>query len=55
VLGLLAHGALESAAVLEALFGRAPERSLDDVFDDLADAVERHLDTGRLLALAGIA
>jgi len=54
VLGLLAHGAFESAAVLKALFGRAPERSLDDVFDDLADAVERHLDTDRLLALAGI-
>jgi len=55
VLGLLAHGAFESAAVLEALFGRAPEHSLDAVFDDLADAVERHLDTDCLLALAGIA
>jgi adenosylcobyric acid synthase len=55
VLGLLAHGAFESAKVLQALFGRAPEHSLDDVFDELADAVERHLDTDQLLALAGIA
>jgi adenosylcobyric acid synthase len=55
VLGLLAHGAFESEAVLEALFGRVPARSLDDVFDDLADAVEHHLDTDRLLALAGVA
>jgi adenosylcobyric acid synthase len=55
VLGLAAHGAFESTHVLEALFGRAPQRSLDDVFDELADSVEEHLDTGRVLALAGVA
>jgi adenosylcobyric acid synthase len=54
VLGLAAHGAFESASVLEALFGRAPERSLDTVFDELADSVEAHLDTERILALAGV-
>ena len=55
VLGLTAHGALESARVLEALFGRAPARSLDAVFDELADSVEKHLDCGRLRELAGVA
>jgi cobyric acid synthase len=54
VLGLAAHGAFESARVLEALFGRTAERSLDSVFDDLADAVEVHLDTNRLVELAGV-
>jgi adenosylcobyric acid synthase len=54
VLGLAAHGAFESARVLEALFGRTAERSLDSVFDDLADAVEVHLDTSRLVELAGV-
>jgi hypothetical protein len=40
--------------VLEALFGRVPERSLDTVFDELADSVEAHLDTEQILALAGV-
>jgi len=55
VLGLMAHGMFENDSVLEALFGRAPSRSLDAVFDDLADSVERYLDADRLLALAGVA
>jgi adenosylcobyric acid synthase len=55
VLGLAAHGAFESGAVLEALFGRAPQRSLEAVFDGLADSVDEHLDTDRLVALAGVA
>jgi adenosylcobyric acid synthase len=54
VLGVTAHGLFESAEVVEALFGRGFERSLDDVFDDLADAVELHLDTKRLVELAGV-
>ena len=41
--------------VLEALFGRVPKRSLDAVFDGLADCVEEHLDCGRLRELAGVA
>ena len=55
VLGLAAHGAFESVRVLEAVFGRAPQLSLDAVFDELADSVEEHLDTERLLELAGVA
>jgi adenosylcobyric acid synthase len=55
VLGIAAHGAFESDAVLEALFGKAPERSLDDVFEALADSVEEHLDTESLCRLAGVA
>src|SRR6185437_14661315 len=55
VLGLTAHGAFESDAVLAALFGRAPHRSLETVFDELADSVEEHLDVDRLVALAGVA
>jgi adenosylcobyric acid synthase len=55
VLGLTAHGVFESDRVLEALFGRVPKRSLDAVFDGLADCVEEHLDCGRLRELAGVA
>jgi adenosylcobyric acid synthase len=54
VLGLAAHGVFESDRVLAALFGRAPQRSLDAVFDELADSIEKHLDCGRLRALAGV-
>ena len=49
-LGLAVHGAFESPAVVQALFGAAPSRSLDAVFDELADAVERHLELDRILA-----
>jgi adenosylcobyric acid synthase len=55
VLGLVAHGVFESDGVLERLFGRVPRRSLDAVFDELADSVEQHLDCGRLRGLAGVA
>lgn len=55
VLGVAAHGAFESEQVLEALFGRVPARSLDAAFDELADAVEEHLDANALLELAGAA
>jgi len=55
VLGITAHGLLEDAAVLRALLGAAPGRSLDQVFDGLADAVEEHLDTALLKSLAGVA
>jgi adenosylcobyric acid synthase len=55
VLGLAAHGAFESDAILAALFGRAPQRSLDAAFDRLADSVEEHLDTNKILELAGVA
>jgi adenosylcobyric acid synthase len=48
VLGVYAHGLLESPALLHALFG-ASVPALDATFDRLADLVERHLDA-RLLA-----
>jgi len=54
LLGISVHGLFENRSVIRALFGEAPDRSLDVVFDDLADAVERHLDTGALTALAGV-
>ena len=54
VLGVSAHGMLESPEVLSSLFGTSPTCSLDDVFDALADAVETHLDTHRLDELAGM-
>jgi adenosylcobyric acid synthase len=50
-LGLAAHGLFESADVMRALFG-ATSRTLDDVFDGLADFVERHFEPGALAELA---
>jgi adenosylcobyric acid synthase len=54
VLGISIHGALEESAVVEALIGRAPERSLEVVFDDLADLVEARLNIARLARSAGV-
>jgi adenosylcobyric acid synthase len=54
VLGLSLHGLFENAEATRALFGRAPARSLDAVFDELADAAEYHLDIARLEALVNI-
>jgi adenosylcobyric acid synthase len=53
VLGLSVHGLFESDEVLRLLAGRTAS-TLDAVFDGLADAVEEHLDTGRIAALAGL-
>jgi len=50
VLGVAVHGMFESGEVLQALFGAAPAGDLDSVFDELADAVEPHLDLERVLA-----
>jgi len=55
VLGLSVHGLFEDADLVAALLGVRPTRSLDDVFDALADAVEEHLDLARLLELAAVA
>jgi len=55
VLGVSFHGLFENDAVVEAFFGRRADRSLEAVFDELADAVEEHLDLPQLEALAGIA
>ncbi|SDT69049.1 cobyric acid synthase [Jiangella sp. DSM 45060] len=48
------HGLFEDPAVLEALFGARPERTLDATFERLADVVEAHVDTGVLRSLAGL-
>jgi len=50
VLGLYVHGLFESPAVMRALFG-ADVRSLDSVFDGLADFVDRHFVPGSLSSL----
>ncbi|MEX8492520.1 cobyric acid synthase [Sphaerotilus sp.] len=50
VLGLYAHGLFESPAVLRALFG-AEVRTLDEVFDGLADFLDRHVPEGVLMSL----
>jgi adenosylcobyric acid synthase len=50
VLGLYLHGALEDPAVLKALFGERA-RSLDEVFDGLADFIDTHFEPGLLAGL----
>lgn len=50
VLGLYAHGLFESPAVLHALFG-AEVRTLDAVFDGLADFIDAHFEPGSLAGL----
>jgi adenosylcobyric acid synthase len=55
VLGIAVHGLFEAPELVAALVGAAPAVSLELVFDRLADAVERHLDTTAVLALAGVA
>lgn len=50
VLGLYVHGLFESPAVMRALFG-TEARSLDSVFDGLADFVDRHFVPGALPSL----
>ncbi|MFZ4284929.1 cobyric acid synthase [Variovorax sp. HJSM1_2] len=52
VLGLYLHGMFEDAAVLAALFG-AQASSPDQVFDGLADYIERHFAPGVLASLIG--
>ena len=49
VLGIYLHGLFEEPQLLSALFGEAPGRSLDQAFNELADAIEEHLDVAALL------
>ena len=54
VLGLYLHGLFEDPAALQALFGKpgaTPVRTLDNVFDGLADALEQHFAPGVLQSL----
>jgi len=43
VMGVYLHGLFENASVLHALFGQQA-RTLDQVFDALADSVQQHFD-----------
>jgi cobyric acid synthase len=54
VLGMSVHGLFENAAAVAALVGRVPPRTLEVAFDDLADAVEEHLNASLLLREAGV-
>ena len=49
VLGIYLHGLFERPELVHALFGATPKRTLEQAFDELADAVEEHLDVGALL------
>lgn len=51
VAGWYLHGLFEDPRVLEALLDVAPTTTLDQTFDDLADAVATHLDLAPLEAL----
>ncbi len=50
VMGLYAHGLLENPGIMQALFGRVG-RSLDNVFEGLADMAEQHIGSGVLWSL----
>jgi adenosylcobyric acid synthase len=54
VLGVYLHGLLEDPRVVTALLGERPARTLENTFDDLADAVERHLDLAVVDELVGV-
>jgi adenosylcobyric acid synthase len=51
VLATTVHGLLEHPDVVAALFGTRVQDPLDDTFEQLAGAVEMHLDTGLLNSL----
>ena len=53
VLGISVHGVLEEPEVLRALFGAAPERSLDAELDHLTDAVTDAIDISAVEAIVG--
>jgi adenosylcobyric acid synthase len=50
VLGVYAHGLFESPEVMQALFGHTT-RTLDAVFDGLADYLDTHFEPGALMRL----
>ena len=55
VLGVYLHGLFECEAFTAAVVGAVPEHGLEATFDALADALDEHLDMGRVAALAGVA
>ncbi|NOY56021.1 MAG: cobyric acid synthase [Actinobacteria bacterium] len=55
VLGLYVHGVFESSDVLQGLLGVAPEGSLEEEIDIVADHFERSLDMTRIDEILGVA
>ena len=55
ILGISLHGAFEQPELVAAMVGQRPSRSLEAVFEDLADLVEERLDMDELARLAGVA
>ena len=55
VLGVYPHGLLEDPAIVRALLGASPRRSVEQAIDELTDAVLEHLDLERINSLAGVA
>jgi adenosylcobyric acid synthase len=55
VLAVYVHGLCEQPAIVRALVGEAPARTLDDAFDQLADALDEHVDMDAVARLAGVA
>jgi adenosylcobyric acid synthase len=55
VLGAYLHGLFENSEVVAALVGEAPPRTLHQSLDELADAVEQHLDLAVVESLLGAA
>ena len=49
VLGVYLHGMVEDEAILRAITGRVPTRTLAQVFSGLADLIDEHVDVERLL------
>ena len=54
VLGIYLHGLFEQPDLVAALTSEVPTRTLQHVFEDLADAVEANLDLTGLLAVIGM-
>ena len=55
MLGVYLHGLFECEPFTAAVVGAAPEHGLEATFEVLADALDEHLDMGRVAALAGVA
>jgi adenosylcobyric acid synthase len=54
VLGVYPHGLLEDPAIVHALLGATPHRSVEQAIDELTDGVLPHLDLDAIDALAGV-
>jgi adenosylcobyric acid synthase len=52
ILAVYSHGLAEDPGIVAALTGSAPSKSLQDVFDGLADLIESSVDIDRLLRIA---